>query len=402
MPPRIVYVFTSSLALRFLRGQFGFLREAGYDVVIVASPSQDLTDVAREEGAQVVRVPTAREISPAQDLVSLWRLWRAIRRLRPWITNVGTPKAGFLGGLAAWLAGVPYRVYTLYGLRLETTGGLRRRVLMFAEWVACLCAHRVICVSESLRQEAVGLGLAKPERTTVFSPGSCNGVDISRFEFDGGSGRPRSRLREELGIPRGAPAIGFVGRFTRDKGVAELIDAFASLRSEFPELRLLMVGDFEEGDRPTAEVVKQIQTDPNVVCTGFVDDTAPYYDAMDILALPTYREGFPNVVLEAQAAGKPAVVTDATGAADSVVDGVTGMIVPTRDSRALGEALAKLLRDPALASAMGENGRKRVVAEFQPARIWSELTRLYQSSLEEKGLPVPVASLQRAESVRRS
>jgi len=387
--PRVMYVVTSSLSVRLLRGQLRFLREAGFDVTLVSSPGIELKSAGECESVQAIPVPMAREISPLRDLVSLWELWRLIRRVRPSITNVETPKAGLLGGLAAFLARVPCRIYTLQGLRLETTRGWKRQMLMSAERLACLLAQRVICVSESLRQKIVELGLISSEDTIVFAPGSGNGVDVSRFNFDCGGTSSRWQLRQKLGIPEAAPVVGFVGRFTRDKGIAELIKAFILLRERFPELRLLMVGDFEEGDPPTDEVIHRIKTESNIICTKFLDDPTPYYDAMDILALPTYREGFPNVVLEAQAAGKPVVVTNATGAVDSVIHGVTGLVVPVGNTEALADGLSRFLAEPSVAAAMGQSGRKRVIAEFQPERIWTELELFYRHLLEAKGLPAP-------------
>jgi glycosyltransferase involved in cell wall biosynthesis len=394
--PRILCVVTSSLGIGFLRGQLACLREAGYDVTVVSSPGNELTHAGHLEGVQIVPIQMAREVSPLRDLISLWQLWRLMRRLRPSITNVGTPKAGLLAGLAAFFAAIPCRFYTLRGLRLETAPGMQRLPLLLAERVACRCAHRVICVSESLRTKAVALGLFSSQRTVVLGSGSSNGVDISRFELDQTERRKVFELRSKLGIPLTAPVVGFVGRFTRDKGIGELLQAFSILRVRLPELRLLLVGMVEEGDPPPTGVLLKMKTDPNIVCPGFVADPKLYYHIMDILALPTSREGFPNVVLEANASGKPAVVTRATGAVDSVIDGATGCIVPVGDATALADALARLLESPVLAREMGENARKRVATEFQPERIWSGLLEEYQSLLQEKGLRPPIASVRAA------
>jgi len=187
-----------------------------------------------------------------------------------------------------------------------------------------------------------------------------------------------------------------VGRFTRDKGIAELLQAFSLLRERQPELRLLLVGNVEEGDPPAADVLQRMKTDRNIVCPGFVADPALYYSLMDVLVLPTHREGFPNVVLEANASGKPAVGTDATGAVDSIIDGVTGIIVPVGDIVALANGIARLLENPALAREMGENARKRVTVEFQPERIWSGLLSEYTSQLQTRGLRAPSALAQEA------
>ena len=394
--PRIVCVLTSSLGLRLLRGQLAYLREAGYDVTVVSSPGDELTHAGQAEGVQIVPIPIAREVSPLRDLISLWRLWRFMRRLRPSITNVGTPKAGLLGGLAAFLAGVPCRFYTLRGLRLETASGMRRLILLLAERLACKCAHRVICVSESLRQKAIALGLVSAQQALVLGSGSSNGVDVSQFKIDQREKRKVLELRSNLGIPPTAPVIGFVGRFTRDKGIAELLQAFSLLRKRHPELRLLLVGNVEQGDPPAADVLQRMKTGRNIVCAGFVAEPALYYSLMDVLVLPTHREGFPNVVLEANASGKPAVATDATGAVDSIIDGVTGIIVPVGDIVAFAHGLARLLENPALAREMGEKARKRVAAEFQPERIWSGLLSEYQSQLQTRGLRAPSALARKA------
>lgn len=388
--PMIMYVLTSSLGVRFLRGQLRFVQEAGYDVTVISSAGDELKSISESESVRAIALPLAREISPLKDLISLWYLWRLMLRLRPSITNVGTPKAGLLGGLAAFLAAVPCRIYTLHGLRCETAKGIKGQLLMSAEKLACSCAHQVISVSASLRKKAISLGLVSSKRIKVIDSGSC-GVDLSRFAINQSNYAYASGLRRQLGIPQDAPVLGFVGRFTKDKGIAELLDAFTRLRIRFPSLRLLLVGDFEEGDPPSQKVREQIETDHNIVNTGFLPNAAPYYSIMDVLALPTHREGFPTVVLEAHASGKPVVVTCATGAIDAVTDGVTGLVVPIGQSTALAEAIARLLDNPSLARTMAQAGQKRVQSEFKQERIWSGLVSEYQRLLKEKGCPLSAA-----------
>jgi len=303
--------------------------------------------------------------------------------------SVSTPKAGLLGGLAAWLSRVPCRVYVLRGLRGETSRGARRFLLFFFERVACRMAHRVICVSESLREQAIRFGIVAPERAVVLGEGSSNGVDASRFAPTPERVRQAAALRISFGIPHDAPIVGFVGRFTRDKGIKDLLQSFSFLRESFPGLRLLLVGEFEKGDDVPADIRNQIFADPRIICTGFVRDPAPYYHVMDILALPSRREGFPNVVSEAHAAGKPVVGASATGIVDAVRDGIDGILVPVGDSRALAEAIAGLLRQPQLARKMGHAGRERAEREFRPQRIWAALLEEYSRLLHERGLPAP-------------
>jgi lipopolysaccharide/colanic/teichoic acid biosynthesis glycosyltransferase len=380
--PRVLIAVTSPLACIFYRGVLGHLKHAGFDPTILSSPGPFLEKVSAHEGVAHCAIPMKREIGLLRDAEALGKIYRTIRRLRPEIVDASTPKAGLLTGLAAWLARVPCRVYTLRGLRLETATGLKRAVLWLAEWTACACAHQVVCVSPSLRARAIGLGLVSAGKSTVLAKGS-QGVDLKRFSPEPRDSPAAENLRRTLGIPAGVPVLGFVGRFVRDKGIGELVDAFLELRASYPELRLLLVGDFEDGDPVQAKARRVIEADPAIVRPGFVPDAAPYYSQMDVLVLPTYREGFPGVPLEAQASALPVVTTSATGAIDSVVDGVTGLVVPVGDAKSLAAAIRKLLADPELRSLMGKAGRRRMEQEFHPEVIWDAWVALYRKLLQE-------------------
>jgi glycosyltransferase involved in cell wall biosynthesis len=302
---------------------------------------------------------------------------------------VGTPKAGLLGGFAAWLNRVPCRLYTLHGLRFETTKGLRRRLLVYAERLACRFAHRVICVSQSVRDKAIASGLTRQERTVVFGSGSCNGVDASRFAATPEMMRRAAALRRRLGIPARAPVVLFVGRLTCDKGIPELTEGFLRLVKQFPDLRLLIVGCFEDEDQLPDDIRRCLETHSHVIFVGAVQNTAPYYAIADVLALPSHREGLPTVVLEAQAAGKPVVGAAATGIVDVVADGETGLLFPVGDAAALAKALARLITDKALTAKLGRAGQERIKREFRQEQIWEALYREYLQLLEERELPLP-------------
>jgi len=386
---RIVYAVTVPVCLSYLWGQLREMRERGYEVTVISSAGEELDRAASLEGAQIIPLPMAREISPVRDLLSLWRFWRVLRRLRPSITNVGTPKAGLLGGLAALLAGVPCRVYTLHGLRLETEEGPKRRILTWAERLACFCAQRVICVSESVREKAMALGIGEPAKLRVLGSGSCNGVDVAAYSPDAAGHQKAAELRRDLGIPERAPIIGFVGRLTWSKGVAELFHAYRRVRAAMPDVRLVMLGRYEEGEPVPGEIRRAIEADPQVLLPGFVRDTTAYYHLMDVLALASYREGLPGAVLEANAAGKPVVAFRATGTVDAVVEGVTGILVPMGDVQGLAQALELLLKDKTLSAKMGDAGRERVLREFPQERVWEGVAQEYARLLEGCGLPLP-------------
>lgn len=382
LPTRILIAVTSPLSCNFYNGALGHLRSAGFEPTLLSAPGDHLGEVASAAGVANIAVPMEREIAPIQDVVSFCRLYRTIRRLRPTIVDASTPKAGLLTSVAAWLARVPCRVYTLRGLRLETATGLKRGLLWVSEWISCKCVHRVVCVSPSLRARAIGLKLVGDNKAIVLREGS-GGVDIRRFSPAGRESVETQSLREKLGIATNALVIGFVGRLVRDKGIRELIEAFQRLNRKQPDLRLLLVGDFEQGDPVEPEIRRFIEASPAMIRPGFVPDTASYYGLMDVLALPTYREGFPGVPLEAQASGVPVVTTTATGAVDSVVDGETGFLVPVGDSSAVAGAIAKLLEDPQLRFRMGLAGRARMERDFRPETIWDAQVNMHQELLNE-------------------
>lgn len=384
--PKLFFAVTSPLACNFYKGMLGHLRRAAFDPVMLSSPGANLIEVSAMEGVPSIAIPMERQIAPIQDLASLWRLYWTVRLVHPTVTDVSTPKAGLLTGVAAWLARVPCRVYTLRGLRLETSRGLKRAILWAAEWLACACSHRVVCVSPSLRARAIGLHLVSAEKATVLAKGS-GGVDLERFSAADRRSPETESVRSRLGIPSGAPVLGYVGRFVKDKGIRQLVESFQQLRGTYPDLRLLLVGDFEQGDPVEPEVRRYIESETAIIRPGFVSDTAPYYSLMDVLALPTYREGFPGVPLEAQASGVPVVTTNATGAVDSVIDGVTGFLVPVGDANALTDAVGKLLADPELRLRMGKAGRERVERDFRPEVVWDALAHLYRELMSGERVP---------------
>jgi glycosyltransferase involved in cell wall biosynthesis len=386
----VLHSVTVSLSLVLLRGQLNYLRAAGFHPAVVCGPGPQADEMGKSDSIPVFTVEMEREISPLKDLVALVRVSQLVRRLRPMVSNSGTPKAGLLVGLAAWFNRVPCRIYTLRGLRIETASGPKRWLLWLTERSACACAHRVICVSPSLRQRAVELGVVPPGKAIVLASGSSNGVDPSRFSPTPQRLASAAEVRSRLGIDPHRAVIGYIGRLTTDKGLPELMTAFRLVRQRFPGAALLLIGSYECGDPVPPETHAAIESDSSVIRVDFASEVAPYYFVMDMLVLPTHREGFPNVVLEAQAASRPVVTTSATGASDSICDGLTGLVVPVGDAAALADALMKLLSDPELAQRMGRAGRERVIREFRRETIWEALAALYCKLLRQRGLPAPV------------
>jgi glycosyltransferase involved in cell wall biosynthesis len=321
-------------------------------------------------------IPIRRGLAPVADALSLIRLCRVLHRLQPDATEFSTPKAGLLGNLAAKLCRVPIRVYMLRGLRLETLTGFKRFLLLASERIASACAHHVVCNSRSLRAKAFSLQVAPPQKLHLIGCGSSNGVDTEQF-----SPGP-DEIRNATGIPSGAPVIGFVGRLTRDKGVPELIRAFDQILETVPSARLLLVGWFDQSDDALDETLRRkIQAHPSIVYTGYVADTAPYYRAMDVMVLPTWREGFPNVVLEAAATAIPVVTTISTGSRDAVIPEVTGLLIPPGYPEAIAEAVLRLIRNPRERARMGSAARRWVIEHFVNQRVLGLTVAFYQDLL---------------------
>lgn len=385
--PKVLSMVTIALSVRhFLSGQLGYLQNQGFDVKVLSSPGSGLLEIADRDKVVALPFPMAREISPLRDSRDLFRMIRILRMEQPDLLNYGTPKASLLGGVAGWVTRVPVRVYTLHGLRLETARGFRRVVLYAAEWITCHTAHVVICVSPSLRAEAIRLRLVAPRRAIVLGSGSCNGVDIARFTRSDSTPSRVASIRSSLGWPSGVPVIGFVGRLTRDKGIPELIEAFRSVREEVAGTRLLLVGDFEVGDPVPLAIRNEIVRSPDIAVTGMLPDPSDHIHMLDVLVLPTHREGLPGVILEAAVAGVPVVATNATGVRDAVIDGATGSLVPVGNSRALADSIVEMLRDDVLRLRLGAAARDRAVRDFDSVRVWERTSFLFQTMLSRRGL----------------
>ena len=384
-PVRVLRITTSPLALwSFFRNMTRFLGGQGFETVAVSSPGAKLDEFHAWAGVPVHAVEMKRRISPLRDLPALVRLWRLIRRYRPALVHAHTPKAGLLGMMAAWLALVKVRVYTIHGLPLMTRTGWQFHVLRLAETLACRLATSVYCVSASVRQVVLDLGICPEVKVRTLGYGSCSGVDLHRFDPAVRGPAERARVRTQYGVPQDALLVGFIGRIVRDKGIRELAAAWQRLRVEFPNLHLLCCGEFEPQDPVPEEVRECLRSDPRVHFTdGFVADMPPVYAALDVCVLPTYREGLPTVALECAAMEIPLVATRIPGCIDAISDGVTGVLVEARSAEGLSSAIARLLRDPRLGKEMGRAAREFVRARFSEEIVFVSVLDEYRRLLRE-------------------
>jgi len=362
--------------------------ERGLEVIAVSSPGPILDEIASQGNMEVHCAPMSRYISPVADVVALWRLVRLFRKIHPTIVHGSTAKASALAMTAATLARVPVRFYTVRGLMTETRSGSAKRLLKAVEWWTCFLSHRVFPVSESVATTLIEEGLCSPQKMSLLGRGSSNGVDAEgRFNPSRVKKSDREELCRKLGIPDHAFVIGFVGRIVKDKGVEDLIQAWQTIRDRF-DCFLLIIGRTEGQNPVSAAALEILQKDPRIVTVPVVENTQmhSYYNVMDLLVLPSYREGFPNVVLEAAAMEIPTVATTVTGCVDAVKDRETGVLVPPRDSLALAEAIETYLENKELLLRHGRAARKRVLGDFQQTAIWEALYHEYMLLLSKKGL----------------
>jgi glycosyltransferase involved in cell wall biosynthesis len=385
----LTHVTTVPASLCFFRGQVDYMKARGFTVRAITSPGEDLARFATEYNICIRAVEMARRITPLADLRAVRAMRALLRQYRPAIVHAHTPKGGLLGLIAAATAGTPVRIYHMRGLPLTSASGWKRSLLWQTEWLSCHLAHQVFCVSDSVREVAVQEGLCQPARIKVLAHGSGNGVDAAgQFDPDTVGDEARLQTRAALGIRSDELVVGYVGRITRDKGVVELIEAWRHIRTANPRAHLVVVGPFERHDPLPSESEVAMKTDPRVHLAGTTRDIPRWYAAMDLVVLPSYREGFPNVLLEAAAMRLPVVATSVPGCVDAVEADTTGVLVPPRDARALACAIDAYLSDPARRCRHGAAGRRRVLAHYRPEAIWQALYAEYLNLLGRAGVAI--------------
>lgn len=358
---------------RLLDGQASYFKELGYEVYLISQNHFKEPIFCQKEGIKHLPVSIVADIHPLKDIISLFQILVHFWRVKPDIVNVGTPKMGLLGMLAAVLLGVEKRIYTCRGLRFETEKGLKRSILVAMERLTVKLAHQVIYVSPSLYKVAISQGVAQPSKAIVIGEGSSNGVDTSAFKSEAIDAEKRKALISKYQLEN-KTVIGFVGRVTEHKGAYELVEAFERLANDYPELRLIFMGHI----KCDAEFEKRFRNHPGIIHIPFQDDVPLYMSLFDIFVLPSWREGFPNVPIQAAAMGIPVVVSNATGCIDAVKEGFNGTIYQVKKGAELYKALKKYVADPQLRIEHGNNG-KEWAKRFTKEKIWNGIEKIYNT-----------------------
>lgn len=358
---KIIRAVTVPQSLGFCREVMIKMRAMGYEMIAVTSPGLDLDELREKEGFHCVGVPMERHISIVRDIKSLIRMIGVFRKEKPQVVHSMTPKAGMICMVAAWLTRVPVRIHTFTGLVWPTATGLKRRILMMTDWLTCACATHVIPEGQGVLNDLKNGGITK-KPMKVLGYGNVRGVDMEFWNEKNADADKMERIKDTDKF-----TFLFVGRIVRDKGINELVEAFMRVR-EGCNVRLLLVGQYEDNLDPVSEETRmRIEKCEDIVYAGpqYGRDLLAYYAVSDSFVFPSYREGFPNTVLEAGAMGLPSIVTDINGSREIIKDGKNGMIIPPRSVETLAEAMLRMVEDKTMRKQMAENAREMIVSRFE-------------------------------------
>lgn len=365
-----------------LKGQLAYLNNF-YQVTAVSGPGKDLDEVAEREKVKVFPIEMQRKISPVKDLVSLWQLYKYFREEKPDIIHSITPKAGLLSMLAGKLAGVPIRVHTFTGLIFPSRSGIMQQLLIKMDRLLCLSATHIIPEGEGVKNDLIQYHITK-KTLKIIANGNVNGIDTCFFDPACVDELEQSKLKNQLGISAHDFVFVFVGRLVSEKGINELVNAFRILKEKLQnptgqKIKLLLVGPQEpELDPLKPEVLSEITTNQDIITVGFQQDVRPFFSVSDALVFPSYREGFPNVVMQAGAMGLPAIVTDINGCNEIIKEGENGVIIPPKDSGALELAMQRLVTDQPFLASLQSNARIMIEQRYKQQLVWEALLDEYQ------------------------
>lgn len=378
MKPKLLRITTIPVSLEtLLKGQHRFMSENEYEVVGVSSEGKPLQDVHENEGVRVVALEMTRTISIFKDIKALWNFYWLCKKEKPLIVHSHTPKAGIIGMLGAKLSSVPIRLHTVAGMPLMEIKGFKRKVLNLVEKLTYKCANMVYPNSYGLYEFIIEKGFTKKEKLKVIANGSSNGIDTGYFNTKQISIKLKEKLKADLNISEKDFVFAFVGRLVKDKGINELVSAFSRLKDQ--NTKLILVGILEEELDPLLpETLKEINTNKNIISVGWQSDVRPYFAISDALVFPSYREGFPNVVMQAGAMGLPSIVTDINGCNEIIIDNENGIIIPPKDEKKLYEAMLSFLNNPQEVDRLANNSRKMIVDRYEQHVVWDALLKEYK------------------------
>ena len=383
MEQKIVRITTIPLSLeKLLEGQLAYMSQY-YELIAVSSDKDRLEVYGKNEGVRTFPLELTRKITPWQDLKAVYGLYRFLKKERPEIVHTHTPKAGLVGMMASYFARVPLRLHTVAGLPLMEATGLKRQLLNFIERLTYAFATHVYPNSHGLKKIILDCGFTSVKKLKVLGPGSSNGIDTQYFSKTKYDLLVVNEIKARHNIPQDDFIFIFVGRIVKDKGINELISAFNRLQKIHPSCTLLLIGDYESDIDPISPDSRdQIIKHPKIINTGFKQDVRPYLAISDVLVHPSYREGFPNVLLQGGAMELPLIVTDINGSNEIVNHGENGLICPKKDEDSLFKAMCTVLEDKTLLSKLRTNARPSITGNYERQVLFSSIRQEYEHLLK--------------------
>jgi glycosyltransferase involved in cell wall biosynthesis len=383
---KLIRVTTLPISMeKLLENQLEFMKSYFEITAIACSESEGtyLEEYGREVGIKTHTIEFTRAITPIQDLKTILKLYKFLKKKKPEIIHSHTPKAGMVSMIAAKLARVPIRIHTVAGLPLEEATGMKKILLKSIEKITYAAATKVLPNSNGLKQTLLEFNLCPEKKINIIGKGSSNGINTTYFDPEKIAEEDINNLKKELGFKGDETILIYIGRLVKDKGVNELITTFDAISRTHKNCRLLLLGYYEQDRDPLEDkTIQLIKQNPSIIERGFIKDIRPYLLLSSFLVFPSYREGFPNVVLQAAAMQLPAIVTDINGCNEIIQNNCNGVIIPKKNSKALREAMLHLIENKSILENMRLSTRNFILENFSREIIWNELLNMYTSEIK--------------------
>lgn len=384
MNKKLIRITTVPMSLKYLlKGQMAFMSKNGFNVTMISSDGQELNDVIENEKCDHIIIQLTRKITILKDLKATYNLYKLIRKEKPDIVHTHTPKAGIVGMLSSYFAGVPIRLHTVAGLPLMEVTGFKRIILNFVEKLTYKYSTKVYPNSYGLKKIILNNRFISENKLKVIGNGSSNGIDTSYFDPELFSSLENNTLKSELGVELNDFVFIFVGRIVGDKGINELVEAFNELCSDLKGIKLLLVGPFEDELDPLSEKTKLlISNNDKIISAGYQNDVRPFFAISNSLVFPSYREGFPNVVMQAGAMGLPSIVSDINGCNEIIENNINGLVIKVKSVRAIYAAMIKIISDKTLFNKLRLTSRNSIKSKYDREVYWHLLLKEYKDLIK--------------------
>lgn len=380
--PKIIRTATIALSLNvLLKGQLAFLNRY-FNVIAVSGYDNNLKELSERENVDYRSVQMQRKIAPLKDLIALWQLYRCFKKEKPTIVHSITPKAGLLSMTAAFFAGVPIRIHTFTGLIFPYKSGMLQKLLIVMDKILCKMATNIYPEGNGVKNDLIQYKITN-KSLKVIANGNVNGIDTAYFNPELFNEKQKQKLKSDLNITEDDFVFLFVGRLVGDKGINELVSAFQQINNTFKHTKLLLVGPKEADDPVTSETENIINANPAIITTGFQSDVRPFMAIANALTFPSYREGFPNVVIQAGAMNLPCIVTDISGCNEIIINKKNGLIIPKQNTNELYNAMQEIVSDKSLLQSLSQNARKMIVTKYEQSIVWKALLDEYNNLLHK-------------------